>query len=188
MTETAPSDAAEPRRGRPRWVAVAVWVLVLGLLALLGFGLIRRQQGPVGVGSRMPPFTLTTFDGATIASTDLQGKVVLVNFWASWCKPCEQEAAELEQAYELFKDDGVVFLGVDYVDTETEARAYLARFGITYPNGPDLRTSISQAFRIRGVPESYVFRPDGTIDSVQIGPYESLQAIVDAIEAARSGG
>ena len=165
-----------------------MWVLVLGLLALLGFGLIRRQQGPVGVGSRMPPFTLTTFDGATIASTDLQGKVVLVNFWASWCKPCEQEAAELEQAYELFKDDGVVFLGVDYVDTETEARAYLARFGITYPNGPDLRTSISQAFRIRGVPESYVFRPDGTIDSVQIGPYESLQAIVDAIEAARSGG
>jgi len=188
IAETAPSGMAEPRSGRPRWVAVAVWVLVLGLLALLGFGLIRRQQGPVGVGSRMPPFTLTTFEGATIASADLQGKVVLVNFWASWCKPCEQEAAELEQAYEMFKDDGVVFLGVDYVDTETEARAYLARFGITYPNGPDLRTSISQAFRIRGVPESYVFRPDGTIDSVQIGPYLSLQAIVDAIEAARDGG
>src|SRR3990170_4969038 len=183
MTETAPSDAAEPRRGRPRWVAVAVWVLVLGLLALLGFGLIRRQQGPVGVGSRMPPFTLTTFDGATIASTDLQGKVVLVNFWASWCKPCEQEAAALEQAYQLFKDRGVVFLGVDYVDTEPEARAYLARFGITYPNGPDLGTRISQAFRIRGVPETYVIDPQGELVSVKIGPYESLGEIVAAVTA-----
>jgi len=176
------------RGGRPRWIAFAVWVLVLGLLAVLGLGLVRRQQGPVGVGSRLPEFTLTTFDGETIDSSDIMGKVALVNFWASWCKPCEQEAAELEQAYQMFKEEGVVFLGVDYVDTETEARAYLARFGITYPNGPDLRTSISQAFRIRGVPESYIIRPDGTIDSVKIGPYSSLQEIVEAIEAARGEG
>jgi cytochrome c biogenesis protein CcmG/thiol:disulfide interchange protein DsbE len=183
MTETQPQESsAGPNR---RWGTAAVWVGVLGLMALLGFGLIRRQQGPVGVGARMPEFTLTTFDGETIASRDLQGKVLLVNFWASWCKPCEQEAAELEQAYQMVKDDGVVFLGVDYVDTEREARAYLARFGITYPNGPDLRTRISQAFRIRGVPESYVVASDGTIVSVKIGPYLSLQEIIDAIEAAR---
>ena len=186
MTETT-SQPSVPR-GNRRWVTIVVWVAVLGLLALLGFGLIRRQQGPVGVGTRMPEFTLTTFDGETIASKDLEGKVLLVNFWASWCIPCEQEAAELEQASQLYSDDEVVFLGVDYVDTETEARAYLARFGITYPNGPDLGTRISQAFRIRGVPESYVVAPDGTIVSVKIGPYLSLQEIVDAIEAARGGG
>jgi len=186
MTETT-SQPSTPR-GNRRWVTIVVWVAVLGLLALLGFGLIRRQQGPVGVGTRMPEFTLTTFDGETIASKDLEGKVLLVNFWASWCIPCEQEAAELEQASQLYSDDEVVFLGVDYVDTETEARAYLARFGITYPNGPDLGTRISQAFRIRGVPESYVVAPDGTIVSVKIGPYLSLQEIVDAIEAARGGG
>lgn len=185
MTETTPQPSS-PRGGR-RWGTAAVWVAVLGLLTLVGFGLIRRQQGPVGVGSRMPEFTLTTFDGETIASRDLQGKVLLVNFWASWCIPCEQEAAELEQASQLYSDDEVVFLGVDYVDTETEARAYLARFGITYANGPDLGTRISQAFRIRGVPESYVVGPDGTIVSVKIGPYLSLQEIVDSIEAARGG-
>ena len=185
MSETsAPTPSS---RGNRRWVTVAVWVAVLGLLALLGFGLIRRQQGPVGVGARMPEFTLTTFDGETIASRDLQGKVLLVNFWASWCIPCQQEAAELEQASQLYSDDEVVFLGVDYVDTETEARAYLSRFGITYPNGPDLGTRISQAFRIRGVPESYVVAPDGIIASVKIGPYQSLQEIVDSIEAARGG-
>lgn len=183
MTETQPQESSAGRNRR--WGTAAVWVGVLGLLALLGFGLIRRQQGPVGVGARMPEFTLTTFDGETIVSRDLQGKVLLVNFWASWCKPCAQEAAELEQAYQMYKDDGVVFLGVDYVDTEREARAYLARFGITYPNGPDLGTRISQAFRIRGVPESYVVAADGTIVSVKIGPYLSLQEIIDAIEAAR---
>jgi cytochrome c biogenesis protein CcmG/thiol:disulfide interchange protein DsbE len=182
-----PVPASSPGGSR-RWVTVAVWVGVLALLALLGFGLIRRQQGPVAVGARMPDFTLTTFDGGTIASTDLKGKVLLVNFWASWCIPCEQEAAELEQASQLYTDDEAIFLGVDYVDTEPEARAYLSRFGITYPNGPDLRTRISQAFRIRGVPESYVVGPDGTITSVKIGPYQSLQEITDAIEAARGGG
>jgi len=186
--DDAQPPGMEQHAGRRRWIGLTVWVLVLGLLVVLGLGLIRRQQGPVGVGSRLPPFTLVTFDGETINSDDLKGKVALVNFWASWCKPCEQEAAELEQAYQLFKDEGVVFLGVDYVDTETEARAYLAKFGITYPNGPDLRTRISQAFRIRGVPESYVIRPDGTIDSVKIGPYSSLQEILEAIEAAWGEG
>jgi cytochrome c biogenesis protein CcmG/thiol:disulfide interchange protein DsbE len=164
-----------------------VWVAVLALLALLGFGLIRSQQGPVGVGQRMPDFSLTTFDGETITSGDLKGKVILVNFWASWCKPCEQEAAELEQAYQMYKGD-VAFLGFDYVDTEPEARAYLARFGITYPNGPDLGTRTSQAFRTRGVPETYVAGPDGTITAVKIGPFLSLQEIVDTIEAARGQG
>ena len=129
---------------------------MLGLLAIVGVGLIRTQQGPAGVGSKPNPFTLRTFDGVEYNTADLVGQVVVINFWASWCKPCEQEAAELEQAYQQFKDQGVVFLGVNYVDTEPEAKAYLERFGITYPNGPDLGTRISQAFRIRGVPETYI--------------------------------
>lgn len=183
MTETQPQESsAGPNR---RWGTAAVWVGVLGLMALLGFGLIRRQQGPVGVGARMPEFTLTTFDGETIASRDLQGKVLLVNFWASWCKPCEQEALELEQAYQIYKDQGVAFLGVGYVDIEREALAYLERFGISYPNGPDLGTRISQAFRTQGVPETFVIGPDGRIAAVKIGPYESLEAIVAHIELAR---
>jgi cytochrome c biogenesis protein CcmG/thiol:disulfide interchange protein DsbE len=183
-------EQAHPTASRPagrRWIILAVWVAVFALLAILGFGLIRTQQGPVGIGAEVPSFTLTTFDGETISIEDLRGQVVVINFWASWCKPCEQEAAELEQAHQMLKDEGVVFLGVDYVDTETEALAYLNRFGITYRNGPDLRTRISQAFRTRGVPETYVVGPDGIIDSVKIGPYLSLQEILDAVDAARGG-
>jgi cytochrome c biogenesis protein CcmG/thiol:disulfide interchange protein DsbE len=166
---------------RINWGVVLVWVLVLGLLALVGFGLVRAQEGPIGIGKIVPDFTLTTFDGEQLNIADYRGKVVLVNFWASWCKPCEQEAAELEQAYQNFKDRDVVFLGVDYVDTETEALDYLDRFDITYPNGPDLGTRISQAFRILGVPETYIVGKDGTIVGIKISPYLSIEEIETAL-------
>jgi cytochrome c biogenesis protein CcmG/thiol:disulfide interchange protein DsbE len=168
-----------------RWVTLLVWGVVLALLVLVGFGQVRAQQGPVGIGSRAPEFTLSTFDGRQISSSELEGQVVVVNFWASWCKPCEQEARELELAYQMYKDQGVAFLGVDYVDIEKEALAYLERFEISYPNGPDLGTRISQAFRTQGVPETFVIGPDGRVAAVQIGPYESLEAIVAHIELAR---
>ncbi|TET85211.1 MAG: TlpA family protein disulfide reductase [Anaerolineales bacterium] len=183
MTQETPAEAGSPSSPR-RWGTILVWALVLGLLALLGFTLIRTQQGQVGIGDLVPDFTLTTFDGEQVAITDLRGQVVLINFWASWCLACEEEAAELENAYQMYKDQGVVFLGVDYSDIEREALAYLARFGITYINGPDLGTRISQAFRIRGVPETFVVGADGHLTSVRIGPYSSLFEIVDAIEDA----
>ncbi len=179
--DVVPESGPQIRRG----VTIAVWGLVLGLLGLVGFGQIRAQQGPVGIGSRAPEFTLSTFKDGQISTADLKGQVIVINFWASWCKPCEQEARALEQAYQMYKDQGVAFLGVDYVDIEPEALAYLERFGVTYPNGPDLGTRISQAFRTQGVPETYVVRPNGRIAAVQIGPYPSLEAIVAHIELAR---
>ena len=75
-----------------------------------------------------------------------------------------------------------MFLGVDYVDTEPQARAFLKKFGHTYPNGPDLRTAISQLFRIQGVPETYILDPDGTLEYVQIGPFESADEIRTLID------
>ena len=181
--EQLTQDAPEVGKGSARkWGVILAWVFVLGLLLVLGVGLIRTQEGPIGVGDRVPDLTLTTFDGELISFKDLAGDVVVINFWASWCKPCEQEAAELEQAYQIYKDEGVVFLGVDYVDTETEARQYLEKFGITYPNGPDLGTRISQAFRIRGVPETYIIGPDGRLAAVKIGPYTSLEEIKRQID------
>ncbi|MGH2620911.1 MAG: TlpA family protein disulfide reductase, partial [Anaerolineales bacterium] len=91
----------------------------------------------------------------------------------------------LEQAYRTYRGQGVAFLGVDYVDTEREALAYLERLGVSYPNGPDLGTRISQAFRTQGVPETFVIGPDGRVAAVQIGPYESLEAIVADIKLAQ---
>ncbi len=176
ITETSP-------RRLPVWVIVGAFVILLGFLTLIAWGLRRSMSGPIVIGDKVPDIQMITFDGQSIHSSDLEGKVIVVNFWASWCIPCEQEAQELEQAYQQLKDsDKVVFLGLAYVDTEPKSLAYLQKFGVTYPNGPDLRTSVSQMFRIQGVPETYVIGPDGRLKYVKIGPFDSTAEILSAVQ------
>jgi cytochrome c biogenesis protein CcmG/thiol:disulfide interchange protein DsbE len=106
-----------------------------------------------------------------------------VNFWASWCKPCEQEAADLEAAWEYYQPRGdVLFLGIAWTDTEDASLAYIKKFKITYPNGPDLGTSISQAYRTTGVPETYIIDKNGKLASLKLSPYTSLAEIQAAID------
>jgi len=185
MTE---STSSTPRRGVPLWVQIIVWVSLLGLLAIIAVELNHSQQGQIGPGDRVNNFSMPLFSGyelngqSQIQLSNFRGKVVMINFWASWCKPCEQEAANLEQAWQFYKDDSrVVFIGADYVDTEPEARAYLAKFGITFANGPDLGTRVSQLFRIKGVPETYFIDQQGILQYAQIGPFSSVDEIKSII-------
>jgi len=189
-----PSDTppeATPRRGVPIWAQVIVWAGLIGLLVLMAVGLRLTQQGSAQAGDTISSFGLKFFDGFNyqtknqVSLADLKGKVVVVNFWASWCIPCEQEAADMEAAWKSYEPTGkVVFIGVDYVDTEPEARGYLKKFSISYPNGPDLQTRISQMFRIKGVPETYILDQNGKLVASQIGPFESeaqIHAMIDPL-------
>jgi cytochrome c biogenesis protein CcmG, thiol:disulfide interchange protein DsbE len=177
------------RRSVPLWVQIIIWGVFVGLLVIVAITLNRSQQGTVQPGDRLNNFTMTMFTGYEFNSqtqaslSSLKGKVVMVNFWASWCKPCEQEAADLRSAWQYYKEDGrVVFIGMDYVDTEPEARAYLEKFDITYPNGPDLGTKVSQLFRIKGVPETYFIDQTGVLRYVQVGPFSSVDQIKSIID------
>ena len=96
-----------------------------------------RGSGPQ---ARRRSWSFTTFDGEDIDLRELRGKGVVINFWASWCTPCREEADLLEQTWRREKGNGIVFLGLDYLDQEPAALAYLTEFDITYPNGPDLRS------------------------------------------------
>ncbi len=137
-----------------------ILVTSLGLLVLFAWRLIQ-VSAPALASGEAPTFELKTYDGQTIRLSDLRGKAVAVNFWASWCQPCREEAPLLEAAWEKYKDRGFILVGVDYVDTEPAARAYLKEFKLTYPNGPDVQTLISQAYHITGVPETYFVTKDG---------------------------
>ena len=187
MTETTTETPI--RRGVPLWAQIIVWVGLIGLLVMVGVTLNKRQQGSVRPGDKIPDFSLPLFSDyeyagkSDIKLSDLKGRVVVLNFWASWCKPCEQEAAELQQAWKLYEPTGkVVFLGADYVDTEPEARVYMQKYGITFSNGPDMGTRVSQLFRITGVPETYIIDKNGVLRFAQIGPFTSVQQIQSMID------
>ena len=182
--EGTPPQPAPDKKGLTMG-KVVVWGGLIALLVIIGLMLNRTQKGGVAIGDRVPPdLTLTAFDGTTYRVGDLKGKVVLFNFWASWCTTCKDEAVALEQAWQHFKPRGdVVFLGLDYVDTEPDAKAYLARYHITYPNGPDKATHWAQTFRITGVPETYIIDKDGRLAYKKIGPFRSLDEILAAVTA-----
>jgi cytochrome c biogenesis protein CcmG/thiol:disulfide interchange protein DsbE len=187
MNNTA--SAIQRKGSVPVWIQVLIWILLIGLLMILGISLSRSQQGSVKPGDPIKDFSLTTFAGyeyngnSKLQLSDLRGKVVLINFWASWCKTCEQEATELNAAWVKYRQRGdVVFLGVDWSDTPAPALAYLQKFGIIYPNGPDLGTRISQQFRITGVPETYFIDRQGVLRYVQVGPFTSADQIQSNID------
>ena len=182
MTEEATTTTSAGKR-LPLWVIVVSFAGLLAFLTLIAWGLHRNQAGPIAIGQKVPPFSLTTFDGQVLKTTDYAGKVLVINFWASWCQPCEQEANSMEQAWQVYKPGGqVVFLGVDYVDTAPQALAFMKKFEVSYPNGPDLRTIISQMFHTTGVPETYILDQQGKLAYVKKGPFMSIAEITSVVD------
>ncbi|MFQ5859393.1 MAG: TlpA family protein disulfide reductase [Anaerolineae bacterium] len=162
-------------------------LVIMALLFLLAVGLRRAGGGPE-VGQPAPDFTLELYAGGELTLSELRGKVVVINFWASWCDPCRDEAPDLERIWREYKDRGVVFIGVDYVDVETDARDYLAEFDVTYPNGYDNAQRISRAYRIRGVPETFFVDKNGNIAPIIVDgrPQPKKISPINAVEL-RSG-
>ncbi len=180
---SAPIDQLTHRR-TIRWGSWLAYGAVAALIGLLALGLLRVSQGPAESG-KAPDFTLTTFEGRTVTLSKLRGQVVVINFWASWCVPCREEAPYLETTWRKYRDRGVVFIGVDYVDTEKAALAFLKEFNIDYLNGPDIGTRISSTYRIKGVPETYFVAKNGELRGNNIGPLSppKLDDKIDALLA-----
>jgi cytochrome c biogenesis protein CcmG, thiol:disulfide interchange protein DsbE len=195
MTQNSTPPSSVARRGAPLWVQILVWIGLSALLILLGLGLLRAQHPIISVGSRVSDFTLKLFDDypyknvGQVRLSDLRGKVVVVNFWASWCVTCADEAPYLEAAWRYYQpQDQVVFLGVDYTDVDSKALEFLARFDITYPNGPDLGTKITPIFnRNIAMPETYIIDQQGVLRQEQIGPFQSMAEIQSVIDPLLSG-
>src|SRR5258708_6936439 len=146
----------------PAALAAVSGAVVIGLLYLLWFGNVQRDKGTLGEARvplrQAPDFTVGLFDGGTFRLADElrqgQGRPVLVNFWASWCVPCAEEAPILEDGWQRYRDR-VSFVGVDVQDVDADALAFIQKFHVTYPNGAGNAGPTSVAYGMRGVPESY---------------------------------
>ena len=111
MPEPLLEESSIPTARSKRTGLIVTFAVILALLGLLAWGLGKVRAGPVQSGVA-PDFTLTSFDGRTLTLSELRGQVVIINFWASWCPPCREEAAYLEQTWRKYKDKGVIFIGV----------------------------------------------------------------------------
>jgi len=176
-------------KSRNRWMAYLVFAALFAFLSLIAWGMQRSQSPILAVGSPAPEFTLTLYDGQTVSLQSLKGKTVLLNFWASWCGPCEQEAGHLQSAWQTYAGrDDVVFIGPAYADTEKNARTFLSKHAITYLNGADRGSKISDLYRVRGVPETFIINADGNLAAIKIGPFNSASEITGLINPIIEAG
>ena len=145
-----------------------VGIVCVGFVLLLGWSLLNKEpitglSGITMVNRPAPNFTITTFEGTKISLEDLKGKPVVINFWASWCPPCREEAPLLERTWRAYKDRGVIFIGIDLQDKLEHALAYIREFNVTYPNGPDPTGEISINYGVSGLPVTFFVSKTGMI-------------------------
>lgn len=147
------------RPGTLLTIAAAVFLIILVVLlqnAVEDVQRIRALRGPdispPQAARPAPDFRLRTFDGGTLALSDFRGKIVVVNFWASWCTPCKQEMPNLERLWRAYRSRGVVVLGVDVQDDPDDARAFLRALQITYPNVHDPGQERMTAYQVVALP------------------------------------
>ncbi len=169
----------------PLAIAIIAGALLIGLIVVLALQMKNSKQDMLEVGAEIPDFSVTTFSGEHYQKSDLNGKIILLNFWSSWCASCDEEGAALEEVWQEVKDSGdIVFIGVNYVDTEKDSLAFLDEYGITFPNGPDMGSRISRMFKVEAVPETYIIGRDGRLAAIQIGAFQSADEIRTALEIA----
>lgn len=188
LADTEESQDERGRIGYGRNERTSSWVLGAVLIAIvLGIGAYQwwfsgdgddsgvNEVDSPAVGKAAPDFTLQTFAGDEITLSEQRGNVVIVNFWGSWCEPCQREMPAFQAYWENAPDD-VVMIGIgSKQDTDAKAKEFADSFGITYPIGRDATGNrvtmgtIAENYNITFYPMTYIINPDGVVSSLIIG-------------------
>lgn len=176
-------------RGVLRWL---IPLAVLPVLALLAYGFWIDPRGEVRspqIGKPAAPFALTTFGGTPLSLEALRGRVVVVNFWASWCVPaCYEEAPVLEQAWRDYKERGVTMVGINIQDKDEAARKFMSQFQFSFPNAMDTSGKVAVDYGVYGVPETFFIDKKGRIRERKVGAVsdETIRGHVERLLAEPS--
>jgi cytochrome c biogenesis protein CcmG/thiol:disulfide interchange protein DsbE len=162
-------------------VPIAVLCVVLALVALLAYGLAQNEPDRTveealerGEREAAPALELPKLDGGGTGSlADYRGKVVVLNFWASWCEPCREESPLLERWHGRMTKRGGTVLGVDILDVTADAQEFIEKFGLTYPMLKDKDGDAIESFGVVAYPETFVIDPEGRIAAVRRGPVDA---------------
>ena len=175
-------EADRPRRWMSRrLLVVAALMPAVVLLLILGWAIMNPVTSSSGgsntnfsaldlQGREAPDFSLEGLDGGTVQLSDSRGKVVMVDFWASWCPSCRQEAAHLVELYEEYSPRGVEFIGVAIWDFPDDLMAYTEEFGLNYPNALDGKGTVAIEYGVVATPEKFFIDREGKIARKFIGP------------------
>ena len=168
--------------GLRRGLQLLAIAAVLALLAVLIWRVVRDTEGGAAAALRRgehpvaPDFDLARVDGpGRVRLSSLRGKAVVVNLWASWCYPCIKESGVLEDGWRRWRDRGVAFVGVNAQDLGSDARRFLRRYGVSYPNVHDSSGGVLDAFGWTYFPETYFIRPGGRLESAVLGQIDREQ-------------
>ncbi len=167
-------------------VLLAIGWTVLSRPAAGAAGGVPSERMPAAqVGFAAPPFTLTDMDGHTVHLSDYPGKVVLLNFWASWCHPCRSEMPAIQQTYQAYQSRGLVVLEVNasYQDTPASMRTFLGSLTYTYPILLDETGEVNRLYGVGALPTTFFIGRDGTIRDMAIGGPMSLAGLSTRVEA-----
>lgn len=150
--------------------AIAV-LAVLAVVGLLAFGLLSKGSSGVEVGEVAPSEPLPRLEGGGSGSVaDYRGSWVLVNFWASWCVPCEEEAPALEEFQRRHGGEDFTVLGIDSRDLSGDGREFVRRYGLSYPQLRDGDGDAAHEFGTSGVPENFLLDAGGSVRLAIPGP------------------
>jgi cytochrome c biogenesis protein CcmG/thiol:disulfide interchange protein DsbE len=162
---------------RRRWALTAVLAV-----ALVAVAIPALRPAPGRALRAAPPLPKAVLSGASVSLRSLRGRPVFVNFWASWCNPCNREARALERFARLAPRHAVV-VGIDLNDTLSGARAFVRRFGLTYPVLRAASDAVSASFGLNTLPTTYVIDPRGRIAATLSGP-QTVATLTAALAAA----
>ena len=186
-------SGSKGRFGRRALIIIGAGIPVLAFLAVLAWASFSSDGAPDGIAvnesvaevrqesKTASNFNLQLPDGGALSIEDLRGKVVMLDFWASWCQPCRDEAPALAQVYREYRERDVEFVGVNLWDDPGDAELFLQQEGHEYPNGIDAAGKIAISYGVRGIPEKFFIGRDGSIARKFTGPMNPglLREILD---------